>query len=309
VSWHACPLAESRPAAPDEAAVELELVPRTRDLGGFEVGRVLPSGKRRAVGPFVFFDQMGPSIFGAGRGLDVRPHPHIGLATLTYLFEGEILHRDSVGSMQAIRPGAVNWMTAGRGIVHSERTAPELRAGPAPLFGIQAWIALPRAAEETAPAFHHHAAASLPTLAEGGINLRLIAGELMGLRSPVTTFSETLYADISLAAGARLPLDHATAERALYLVSGEVDIDGHRHAPGRMLLLRRGAGLELRAGTDARLLLVGGEPLDGPRYLWWNFVSSSKQRIEAAKTDWQAGRFPDVPGDAEFIPLPDTPGP
>ena len=309
MSWHACPLAESRPAAPDEAAVELELVPRTRDIGGFEVGRVLPSGKRRAVGPFVFFDQMGPSILGAGHGLDVRPHPHIGLATLTYLFEGEILHRDSLGSTQAIRPGAVNLMIAGRGIVHSERTAPELRATPAPLFGIQAWIALPRAAEEIAPAFHHHAAATLPTLDEGGVSLRLIAGELMGLSSPVTTFSETLYADIALDAGARLPLPPGAAERALYLVSGELEIDGHRHAPGRMLLLRRGAGLALRASANARFLLVGGEPLDGPRYLWWNFVSSSKDRIEAAKADWQASRFPAVPGDAEFIPLPDTPGP
>jgi redox-sensitive bicupin YhaK (pirin superfamily) len=289
--------------------VEAEIVPRMRDIGGFEVGRVLPSGKRRAVGPFVFFDQMGPSILGAGHGLDVRPHPHIGLATLTYLFEGEILHRDSLGSTQPIRPGAVNLMTAGRGIVHSERTAEPLRASPAPLFGIQAWIALPRAAEETAPAFHHHAAATLPAGTENGCSLRVICGEFMGLRSPVTTFSETLYVDISLTAGARISLDHASAERAIYLVSGEIEIDGHRHGPGRMLLLRRGAGLALRARAESRLLLVGGESLDGPRHLWWNFVSSSKERIEAAKADWQAGRFPGVPGDAEFIPLPDTPGP
>ncbi len=308
MSWHACPQAESRPAAPDETAVELELVPRTRDIGGFEVGRVLPSGKRRMVGPFVFFDQMGPSTLGPGRGLDVRPHPHIGLATLTYLFEGEILHRDSVGSVQPIRPGAVNLMTAGRGIVHSERTPPELRRDSALLFGIQAWIALPRSAEEAEPAFHHHPAADLPMLEEDGVSMRLIAGELLGLRSPVSTFSETLYADIALAAGARLPLDQASGERAVYLVAGEVEIDGHRHAPGRMLLLRRGAGLELRATGDARLLLVGGEPLDGPRHLWWNFVSSSKDRNEAAKADWKAGRFPAVPGDTDFIPLPDTPG-
>lgn len=309
MSWHACPQAESRSAAPDEVAVELELVPRTRDIGGFEVGRVLPSGKRRAVGPFVFFDQMGPSTFAPGRGLDVRPHPHIGLATLTYLFEGEIMHRDSVGSVQPIRPGAVNWMTAGRGIVHSERTPAEQRGMPAPLFGIQAWIALPRAAEEAPPAFLHHAAADLPVLDEHGVRLRLIAGEFMGLSSPVTTFSETLYADVMLAAGARLPLDDKTEERALYLVSGEIDIGGHRHGAGRMLLLRRGAGLELTARTESRLLLVGGEPLDGPRYLWWNFVASSKERIEAAKADWKAGRFPAVAGDGEFIPLPDTPGP
>jgi redox-sensitive bicupin YhaK (pirin superfamily) len=309
MSWHACPQAESRAAAPDEAAVELELVPRTRDLGGFEVGRVLPSGKRRAVGPFVFFDQMGPSTFGPGHGLDVRPHPHIGLATLTYLFEGEILHRDSVGSEQPIRPGAVNWMTAGRGIVHSERTPAEQRGAPAPLFGIQAWIALPRSAEEAEPAFHHHAAPDLPALEEDGVRLRLIAGRFMGLSSPVATFSETLYADIRLAPGARLALDHHAGERALYLVSGEVDIAGHRHAPGRMLLLRQGPRLELSATTETRLLLVGGEPPDGPRHLWWNFVSSSKERIRAAQADWKAGHFPAVPGDAEFIPLPDTPGP
>lgn len=307
MSWHACPQAESRPAAPDENAVELELVPRTRDIGGFEVGRVLPSGKRRAVGPFVFFDQMGPNVLAPGHGLDVRPHPHIGLATLTYLFEGEILHHDSVGSVQPIRPGAVNLMTAGSGIVHSERTAPEQRAAAAPLCGIQAWIALPRSAEETEPAFHHHAAADLPQIEDDGVRVRLIAGDFLGLSSPVITFSETLYADIELAAGTRLPIGDDAIERALYLVSGEVEIDGHRHAPGRMLLLRRGGGLELRARGDARLLLVGGEPLDAPRHLWWNFVSSSKDRIEAAKADWKAGRFPAVPGDAEFIPLPDTP--
>lgn len=308
MSWHACPLAESHAAPPEEPAVELELVPRTRDLGGFEVGRVLPSGRRRSVGPFVFFDQMGPSIFAAGQGLDVRPHPHIGLATLTYLFEGEIMHRDSLGSALAIQPGAVNLMTAGRGIVHSERTPDAARPVPAPLFGIQAWMALPRAHEETAPAFRHHAAGELPALDEHGVRLRLIAGELLGLRSPVETLSETLYADVELAAGARLPLDDRVADRALYLVSGEIEVNGHPHRAGRMLVLGRGP-VELRAPSGARLLVIGGEPLDGRRHLWWNFVSSSKERIEVAKEDWREGRFAAVPGEREHIPLPDTPGP
>ena len=308
MSWHACPLAESHAAPPDEPVVELELVPRTRDLGGFEVGRVLPAGRRRSVGPFVFFDQMGPSIFAPGQGMDVRPHPHIGLATLTYLFEGEIMHRDSLGSALAIQPGAVNLMTAGRGIVHSERTSEAARPVPAPLFGIQAWMALPRRHEETEPAFRHHAAGELPALDEHGVRLRLVAGELLGLRSPVETLSETLYADAELDAGARLPLDDRVADRALYLVAGEIEVNGHAHAAGRMLVLGRGA-VELRAPAGARLLVIGGEPLDGPRHLWWNFVSSSKERIEAAKADWREGRFAAVPGEREHIPLPDTPGP
>lgn len=256
------------------------------------------------VGPFVFFDQMGPSVLHAGSGLDVRPHPHIGLATITYLFRGEILHRDSLGTVQPIRPGAVNLMTAGRGIVHSERTPPELRPTGAALFGIQAWLALPRGAEETEPAFSHHGADTLPLLEEDGVKLRLIAGELHGARSPVPTLTETLYADAELAAGAVLPVPPTVEERAVYLAEGEIEISGRRHEPGRLLVLRPGDALAIRAITPARLLLLGGEPMDGPRFIWWNFVSSRQERIEQAKADWQDGRFAAVPGDDEFIPLP-----
>jgi redox-sensitive bicupin YhaK (pirin superfamily) len=304
MSWHECPQAESHDVAAPADPVELVLVPRTRDLGGFEVRRALPSGRRRMVGPFIFLDQMGPSMLRAGSGLDVRPHPHIGLATVTYLFRGEVLHRDSLGSVQLIRPGEVNWMTAGRGIAHSERTPPELRPRESELFGIQAWVALPREAEETAPAFAHHGADQLPLIEDKGLRLRLVAGELFGRRSPVPTFSDTLYADVELDAGGILPLDPTHEERALYLAQGDIEIAGRRHEPGRLLVLRPGEANSVTAHTPARLLLLGGAPLDGPRYIWWNFVSSSKARIEQAKADWQAGRFEPVPGDDESIPLP-----
>lgn len=292
-------------------ALDTVVVPRTRDLGdGFEVRRALPSVQKRMVGPFVFLDQMGPSRFEAGRGLDVRPHPHIGLATVTYLFDGEILHRDSVGSVQAIRPGEVNWMTAGRGIVHSERTAPEQRLRASTLAGLQCWVALPRRHEEDEPSFIHVDAAQLPQQEGEGIRARLIAGEFFGQRSPAPTLSPMFYVDLQLAAGARLDMPPVYPEQAIYVVEGRLDLgaDGVFDA-GQLLVLRPGAGVTLAAGPEgARAMLLGGEPMDGPRYLAWNFVASSAERLEQAKDDWRAGRFAQVPGETEFIPLPDLPG-
>ncbi len=286
------------------AAIETIIVPRTRDLGGgFEVRRVLPSGERRTVGPFVFFDQMGPTLLPAGTGLDVRPHPHIGLATVTYLFDGEILHRDSLGTVQPIRPGEVNWMTAGRGIVHSERTPQEFRTGGTRLFGIQTWVGLPKDREEVEPAFAHHAEDILPVIDGDGRRVRVIAGALYGARSSVAVFSETLYADAALAEGARLELPVEYEERAVYIAEGRIAIGAETFEAGRMLVFRPGDRVTLRAEGAARLLLLGGEPLDGPRHLRWNFVSSSTDRIEQAKADWRGGRFPKVPGETEFIPL------
>jgi redox-sensitive bicupin YhaK (pirin superfamily) len=292
-----------------EMAPETVIVPRSRDIGGFEVRRALPSIQRRMVGPFVFFDHMGPAVFDPGRGLDVRPHPHIGLATITYVFEGEILHRDSLGSVQPIRPGDVNWMTAGRGIAHSERTAPELRARGTRLAGIQSWIALPKRDEETEPVFAHHPRASLPVSEGEGVTLRLIAGAGFGLRAPVAVFSDMFYADAALQADARLTLPAEYEERAIYVAMGEIEIAGQRFPEGQLLVFRPGDAIDLRAVAESRILLLGGEPMDGPRHIWWNFVSSSKDRIEQAKADWKAGRFGPVPGENEFIPLPDEPPP
>jgi redox-sensitive bicupin YhaK (pirin superfamily) len=257
------------------------------------------------VGPFVFFDQMGPTTLLAGTGLDVRPHPHIGLATVTYLFDGEILHRDSLGTVQPIRPGAVNWMTAGRGIVHSERTPPEHRAGGARLFGIQTWVGLPKNNEEADPAFAHHPEDALPLLDGDGKWVRVIAGAFHGARSPLSVFSETFYVDAVLAPGARLEIPPEYEERAIYIAEGPIEIGGDSFEEGRMLVFRRGDPLTVTAGERARVLLLGGAPLDGPRHLWWNFVSSSTERIEQAKADWREGRFPQVPGETEFIPLPE----
>jgi redox-sensitive bicupin YhaK (pirin superfamily) len=289
--------------SPVDAIIE----PHERDLGGgFIVRRALPSAARRAVGPFVFLDQMGPTVFPAGGGLDVRPHPHIGLATVTYLFDGEILHRDSLGTVQPIRPGAVNWMTAGSGIAHSERTPPELRgASGSRLFGVQTWVALPLAHEETAPAFAHHPAAALPLIEDGGARIRLVVGTLFGARAPVAVFSEMFYADVALGAAARLDLAAEYPERAVYVAEGSIEIGGETVAAGRLALLRPGETVRLVAVVPSRLLLLGGEPLDGPRHLWWNFVSSSRERIETAKADWRAGRFAPVPGETEMIPLPE----
>lgn len=290
--------------------LETLIVPPARDLGdGFHVRRALPAAARRSVGPFVFFDQMGPAALPGGRGLDVRPHPHIGLATLTYLFEGEILHRDSLGTVQPIRPGEVNWMVAGRGIVHSERTPPELRAGGPRLFGIQAWVALPQADEETEPGFFHHGVHELPLRSGNGSRLRLVAGTLFGERSPVRTYSEMFYADAELEPEAELPLPAEHVERAAYVAQGPLEMRGESRGfqAEELLVLKPGVSVVLRAGASgARLILFGGSPLDGPRHVWWNFVSSSAQRIDRAADDWKAARFPRVPGDDEFIPLPET---
>ena len=287
-------------------SLEHILIPRAHDIGGFEVRRALPSQERQMVGPFVFFDQMGPGEFLTGRGLDVRPHPHIGLATVTYLFDGAILHRDSLGTEQSITPGDVNWMTAGRGIAHSERTDAAQRTHSNRLFGIQSWVALPRDAEEAEPDFAHHAAATLPVLEDAGVRLRLVAGEGWGLRAPVATRSSLFYADVQLAPGASVPLPDAHEERAAYVLDGEAQVAGDAFGPGRMLVFRAGDRLALRAGPQgARMLLLGGAAMDGPRHLFWNFVSSRPERIEQAKADWRAGRFGTVPGDdKESIPLP-----
>lgn len=289
-------------------SVAYTIAGRARDLGdGFTVRRVLPAGRRQMVGPFIFFDQMGPVRFGAGHGLDVRPHPHIGLSTVTYLFDGVIRHRDSLGVRQDIRPGDVNWMTAGRGIVHSERTPVELRTGGG-VAGIQSWVALPRAAEEVEPAFVHHAADTLPCFTRDGAELRVIAGTAYGRRSPVRTHSPLYYVDASLTAGGGLDAPPEHEERGVYVAEGAVSIDGVECAAGELAVLEAGRTSVIHSREGARLLLLGGEPLEGPRHIWWNFVSSSAERIEQAKRDWQrygAAPFARVPDDAEFIPLPE----
>ena len=286
-------------------AIDLVVVPRSVDVGHFAVRRALPHVDRRMVGPFIFFDHFGPAEFRAGQGIDVRPHPHIGLATVTFLFDGEIIHRDSLGTDAAIRPGEVNWMSAGRGIVHSERTAPDHRRDGEPIHGLQCWVALPAAQEESAPAFFHHDSAALPLVNDEGKTVRVVAGSVYGARSPVATASETLFADVTLAAGTTLPVDADTEERAVYLISGEVDIAGDRFSAGRLLVFRPGDRITGTAVSDAHLVLLGGAAMDGPRHIWWNFVSSRKERIEQAKAEWTAGHFGKVPGDEiEFIPLP-----
>lgn len=292
----------------DVDGVDLVILPPVRDLGdGFRVRRALPSAHRRMVGPFIFFDQMGEATFASGEGLDVRPHPHIGLATVTYLLEGEILHRDSVGSVQPIRPGEINWMTAGGGIVHSERTSPEVRASGGKLFGLQSWVALPKQYEETQPSFAHHKAHDIPTTEADGIRLTVIAGASDGLISPVQTFSDMVYADIHLQDGARYQLKAEHVERAIYIVSGEVDVIGQTggFATNELVIFKPGAEIILRAKGHARLMLIGGEPLPEQRYIFWNFVSSSPERLEQAKADWKAQRFAPVPDERDVIPLPE----
>jgi redox-sensitive bicupin YhaK (pirin superfamily) len=287
-------------------AIELMIVPRSVDVGHFAVCRALPHVERRMVGPFIFFDHFGPAEFRGGQGIDVRPHPHIGLATVTFLFEGEIMHRDSLGTAAPIRPGEVNWMSAGRGIVHSERTPTERRRDGEPIHGLQCWAALPASQEESVPSFAHHGSEALPLVSGEGKTVRLITGSIYGERSPVPTASETLFANVTMAAGAVLPIDPDTEERAIYLVSGEIDIAGDRFAAGRLLILRPGDRITVTAVDDAHVVLLGGAAMDGPRHIWWNFVSSRKERIAQAKADWKSARFDSVPGDEqEFIPLPE----
>ena len=286
-----------------DATPDLVISPASKDLGGFRVRRALPSAQRQMVGPFIFLDHLGPARFEAGTGIDVRPHPHIGLATLTYLVEGGIRHRDSVGSDREIVPGDVNWMTAGRGIAHSERSGAD-RGVSRMMTGLQCWVALPKTHEESAPGFFNHAGTSLPVLRDGGVSLRMIVGTGYGIVSPVVTASSTVYADVTMDAGSSLPLPSEHAERGIYILDGSVSVAGETYGPQQLLIFRPGDAVTIRAATATRLVILGGEPMDGPRHIWWNFVHSSKDRIEAAKADWRAGRFAGVPGDDEFIPLP-----
>lgn len=287
---------------------ELSIEARKRDVGGFFVRRVLPSAQRKLVGPFIFYDHLCRVEFAPGQGLDVRPHPHIGLATVTYLFEGAFLHRDSLGYAQLIRPGDVNWMIAGAGIAHSERTPPDLRASGGPLHGIQCWVALPREHEETEPSFEHHPSARIPRLSRPGAELCVVAGTAYGETSPVRVLSPTLYVNARLQAGASLLVDETHAERAVYVAAGSVSLVGDDavYAEGQLLVLPPGSA-ELTSREGANVMLLGGAPLAGARHIYWNFVSSSLERIERAKDDWQSGRFGKVVGDElEHIPLPET---
>jgi redox-sensitive bicupin YhaK (pirin superfamily) len=288
--------------------IELHIAARARDLGdGFTVQRILPAVGRRMVGPFIFVDLMGPMQLPDERGMDVRPHPHINLATVTYLFEGEILHRDSLGSEQPIRPGAVNWMTAGRGIVHSERSPAAARKSGVRLHGLQLWVALPQAHEETAPAFLHCPADTIPTVEQPGARLRIVAGSAYGATSPAQVLSPLFYVEAQLERGAtlQLPEPEQYAQRAAYVIDGAVEVGGEPQRQNHMMVFREGRKAAITALEPARVMLLGGAPLDGERHIYWNFISSSQARIEAAKADWQARRFPTVPGDeTEFIPLP-----
>lgn len=292
-------------------AIETVIVPRARDLGGFEVRRALPAPRRQMVGPFIFFDQMGPAEFLTGQGIDVRPHPHIGLATVTYLYKGKIHHRDSLGTDQWIEPGALNWMIAGQGITHSERADGPYIAQPHSLFGVQTWVALPPKYEDAPAAFEHAPKECLPVLEGEGKCLRLILGSAYGETAPVETFSETFYADALLEAGAGLPMPDNHEDRGLYVITGSVRVSRQDFGPGQMLVFRPGDHISAHAGeTGARILLLGGATMEGPRHIWWNFVASSQDRIDAAKEAWRAGdwahgRFKLPPGDdQEFIPAP-----
>lgn len=311
MSWNPA-LAPGCPDAVGVDAIETLIVPRARDIGGFEVRRALPAPRRQMVGPFIFFDQAGPAEFLTGQGVDVRPHPHIGLGTVTYLYRGDFHHRDSIGSDQIIEPGALNWMVAGRGVSHSERTSAAARQGPNSLFGIQTWIALPEAQEDLEPSFEHHPKEALPVIEAEGVHLRLILGRAYGETAPAKLYSETFYADVILAPGARLPLPDDHEDRGIYVTEGAVTVAGQEFAAGRMMVFRPGDPISVGAGPEgARLMLLGGATLGGPRFIWWNFVASSRERIEAAKDDWRRGawgdgRFDLPAGDRdEFIPLPD----
>ncbi|MDQ4088208.1 MAG: pirin family protein [Pseudomonadota bacterium] len=292
---------------PDDLFLQT-LLPATHDLGGFKVHRTLPHKQRTTVGPFIFFDQMGPAKLEPGGGIDVRPHPHINLATVTYLFAGAIDHRDSLGTFQTIEPGAVNLMTAGRGITHSERSPPQLRPQGPELSGIQTWLALPAAKEEMDPRFEHVASDELPVVDGLYARARVVMGTLWGETSPVTCHSHTIYADIHLGAGGAMPVDPEAEERGLYVAEGEASLDGRQLEPATLYVLRPGIRATLRSEQGGHVMLCGGAPLDGPRHVWWNFVSSSRERIRVAREDWKTGRFP-LPRDdgAEFIPLPEVP--
>lgn len=287
------------------SAIDFTITPRQRDIGGFSVRRSLPDARRRLVGPFIFFDHMGPARFEPGQGIDVRAHPHIGLATVTYLFDGRIRHRDSLGYDQEITPGAVNWMTAGRGVVHSERTPPTVKAAGSSLHGIQVWVALPLEAEECEPAFDHYPAERIPGTERNGAAIRVILGDAFGARSPVRTASETLYAELRLPAGTDLDIDSAAREKALYVVEGAIDADGEELRAGTLGVLRDDSAACIRASEDSLVMLLGGAPIEGRRHIWWNFVSSSKARIERAKDDWRAGRFDPIEGETDIMPLPE----
>jgi redox-sensitive bicupin YhaK (pirin superfamily) len=289
---------------PEHDVIELLIEPRTRDLGDLTVRRALPDKRRQRVGPFIFFDHMGPAEFAPGTGINVRAHPHIGLATITYLFEGEILHRDSLGCAQPIRPGAVNWMTAGSGIVHSEKVTEQVRASGQRVHGLQTWVALPTDAEEVEPSFEHYAAEEIPAASVDGASVRAVLGAAYGLSSPVTTQSETLYVEVILEPGQSVAVPNAE-ELAVYVVEGRVAIGRQRVGAGVLAVLEAGAGGAVKAESAARIMFAGGAALDGERYIWWNFVSSSRERIEQAKKDWREQRFSGVPGEDDFIPLPE----
>lgn len=298
---------------PDDALDTL-IIPRARDLGGFEVKRALPTAKRKLVGPFIFFDQMGPAEFIHEGGIDVRPHPHIGLSTVTYLFQGEFQHRDSLGTNQMIYPGEVNWMTAGNGITHSERTSDATRKTHHNLFGIQTWVAMPEDREDDDPSFEHHGADSLPVIEDDGKTVRLIIGDAYGERSPVKTFSEMFYADVRLIPETAIPLPDHHEDRGVYVVEGSVVVAGQEFNVGEMMIFRPGDPITVKAGAvGAHLMILGGETLNGPRYIWWNFVSSSEEKLKHAaeewkKADWENGKFKLPPGDdSEFIPITTTP--
>jgi redox-sensitive bicupin YhaK (pirin superfamily) len=287
-------------------AIELMVIPNARDIDGFQVRRALPTARRRLVGPFIFFDRMGPAILRAGQALDVRPHPHIGLSTVTYLFDGKIRHRDSLGTEMVIEPGDVNLMTAGRGIVHSERTPEELRGAPMSVSGLQTWLALPDGKEEVAPLFDHTLGSELPQFDAEGVTGRVVIGEFSRMRSPVKVASDTLYADVRLVPGAKVKIPADSEERAIYTLEGEVAISGDRFPAERLLVFKPGDEIVVSSENGAHFMLFGGASLGSKRYIWWNFVSSSKERIEQAKEEWKTGRFDIVPGDEEeFIPLPE----
>jgi len=286
-------------------AATTTLKPHVKDLGGFEVRRLLPGFPRKMVGPFIFFDHMGPARFAPGKGIDVRPHPHIGLATVTYLFEGAIVHRDSLGFVQRIAPGDVNWMTAGSGIVHSERSSPEDRAVGSPLHGVQTWLALPVKDEQAGPAFVHHPKATLPVITGDGSEMRVIAGHAYGKRAPARIYSDVLYVAVEMQAGSTIEVPPEHEERGVYLVEGEAALDGESLETQHMVVLPEGRAVTIRAGAFARLMLLGGAKMDGDRHIWWNFVASSREAIEEAKARWREGRFAAVPGETEFIPLPE----